>query len=306
MQPRTLLLHFAVHISQQNPAGHPLVLGIWGAWCPVAAWWWRAGVRPENYTPPAFIRAVDDYSRGGTLREYLVRYGLEQLIEDARKYIEEVKVARQRLPHIAAPELLPTFPGGKLPLERRFGIQRELEKFGGEREFFEYVRVWGFVIRSWAKGLPFAALDLGRVTALLFVPGFTPLRLEVWAWVRKDRPDVPYVLFSIHPAISAITAIMYALRSPKERPWPYQPQIWAGNAQGEISPLHLKLPFEAIHQWLAQLGTRITKLKRAPLPLNALTDEEACKICPFQNVCFENDNGRWLPVPHLLSKAEVG
>jgi len=291
-------LHLAVRASEANPDGHPLVLALWRLWCPAAAWWWQAGARPveEHYRPHPIIRALDDYTRGGTLREHLERYGLGQLLDEVRRYIGEVKTARSRLPHVRAPELLPTFPGGKIPLERRFGVRRELEAIGGEAGLFAYVRTWAFLIGDWRSGLPFGHhVDLQRLAAAFVMVGLSPLRMEVWAWAPRERPNEPYALHLL-PGPAVWSAVAGAMQSAGPAPWPNLPQIWVGEADGSIRPARdVPASTGAMATWLVRIGREVSRWKRAPAPLGLL-DDARCHGCPFRTVCFDPDGE---PAPQL-------
>jgi len=293
------LLHTAVTVSGMNREGHPLVLGLWRLWCDMAAWWWRVGVRlPDDaYRPHPLIRAVEDYGLhpDRKLADFLKAYGLESLKDEARRYIREVKTARSRLPHVNAPERLPTFPGGKIPLDRRFGLQRALDNLGGEKGFLEYVRVWAFLISDWRSGLPFPAPELRVIDASVAMPRFTPLRMRVWAFVDPTS-HAPWVLFS-PPAPKGLAALLFLAQAPGKHPWPHTPQVWTAHEDGRMEPASLTTEAGHYAAWLAAYGQAVTRREHPPTPRGAL--EGRCASCPFVHVCYVDASE---PVPQLREK----
>ncbi len=295
-------LHVAMSAAERNPDGHPLVLALWRMWCPVAAWWWRAGVRPSKdaYRPHPIIRAVEDYARDPKkkLRDYLKDYGLEKLLDDVRKYIEEVRTARQRLPHVPAPESLPTFPGGKIPLDRRFGIQRELEAIGREKGFLEYVRTWAFLIEDWRASLPFPRPRLRLLDAVVSGRGVSrPLRLSVWAWTNPGSGE-PWALF-LPSSSPAHRGLWHLVQSAGKRPWSYMPQVWQGDEKGRVHPGSTSVPLETLFAWMLRLGREAGRWNRPPAPLGILQSESRCRACPFRHTCFVDLKHPWKPAPQL-------
>ncbi len=295
-------LHVALDASRRNPDGHPLLLALWRLWCPVAAWWWRAGARPREdlYRPHPVIRAVEDYARDPRkkLRDYLKAYGLEKLADEARKYIDEVKTARQRLPHVPAPETLPTFPGGKIPLDRRFGIRRELEAMGGEKGFLEYVRTWAFLIDDWRRGLPFPRPRLRLLDAAIRAQGMSrPLYVSVWAWTHPGT-GTPWALF-LPTSPPAHRGLWHLTQSADRNPWPHMPQIWQGDETGRVSPGSTSVPAETLLAWMLPWGREVARWERPPVPLGALQGEARCRACPFRHMCFVEFKHPWKPAPQL-------
>ena len=104
---------FLALANNKNARGHPILAALAYAFCPAAARWWLAGAEPQPPFDPTW-QALADLSSGGTLAEHLTRYGFPNLLDEMKRYVEEVQA--YRLQHkVQAPETLPTFRGGRLP-----------------------------------------------------------------------------------------------------------------------------------------------------------------------------------------------
>ena len=121
--------------DKDNPRGHPLLAALLYAYCPAAARWWLTGadaaflpfdcsfaaLRTSAQGRPfdPVWQALNDLSSGETLKAALTRYGFEDILDEAKKYVGEVDAYRRTHPGIDSPETLPTFPGGRMSLDRR-------------------------------------------------------------------------------------------------------------------------------------------------------------------------------------------
>jgi len=292
----------AIQAARHNPRTHPAVVGLWRLWCPVAAAWFTGGADPiPQYVPHPLIRAVEDYASDPetTLKERLEQYGLSKMLPGLKKYIDDVKTARQRLPHIHAPELLPTFPGGLIPLDMRMGIGREIAAFGGEDAVLEYVRIWAYVIDDWRSQMPFPQdqNDIRLLDAIVPFAGWRrPLALPVWAWVSPGR-NTPWALFS-PPAYPVHVALLHEAQSAGKTLWPNLPQIYEGTREGLMNPAIPSVEARALLTWLNSMG------KRPPYPGEAapavILHPHRCEVCPFRHMCFDDMKGStWTPSPAL-------
>jgi hypothetical protein len=140
---------FLALLNRKNPRGHPVLAALSYAFCPAAARWWWAGAEPFLPFDPAW-KALEDLTSGGTLLEFLIKYDFENLIEDIRAYIREVEEYRRQHGNLRAPELMPLFRGGRIPVERRYGSQNAINNLGGDwRNLNIYVRTWAFLSQDW-------------------------------------------------------------------------------------------------------------------------------------------------------------
>jgi len=304
----TLLFQAVTH--PRNTRLHPISLGLLYLYCPAAAYWWKAGVEIRPPFSPVW-QAVEDYTAEPprTLRDFLEgKYGLKGLLDEAKKYIEQVKAARQRLPHVTAPELLPTFPGGKLPLRKRFGINKELKRIGDAEGFFAYIRTWAFLVPDWMARVPFQEIKMVTLWAPVRFSGLrSAYWLPVWAFFGKnDDPtkDTPLIL-GVPPGEPEVIATLYLFaQSPNKHPWERKPQVWGLELTGEVSPVDPFVPAEQAGEALLALGRKAEEGNR-PLPAAALGKPAQCRECPFRHLCLEQDGGGWTPQAGQIFKERV-
>ena len=282
-----------------NPRNHPIGLGLLYAWCPAAAYWWRVGVEIKPPFDPVW-QAVEDYAAQPprTLRQYLEDYNLENLLDDARRYIEQVKAARQRLPHVTAPELLPTFPGGKLPLRKRFGIRQALKNIGEVEGFFAYIRTWAFLIPDWLAAVPYERIYIATTWVSVRFDGLrSAYRLPAWAIFSKDtdgKEKTPLVL-GVPPGGFAALATVYLLaQSGDKQAWERAPQVWQMARDGTAAPVDPVIPVKDTAQALLMIGERAGGAQK-PLPLASLVNPEQCRRCVFRSMCFDESARAWTP-----------
>lgn len=279
-----------LRVLHENPHGrrHPLLLGLLRAYCPAAAHWFHAGAEVPRPFHPVW-QALEDYATqpNKTLRDFLDEYGVGKLRGEAKRYIEKVRAARQRFPYLKAPELLPTFRGAEIPLQQRFGIQRELEAMGGPEGFFAYVRTWAFLVTDWAAAFPFPNLRAWWGAFPVHFRGLKrPIRLPTPYWSEADATDgespPPRVLGVPADAPAALQALYLFARSPGRVPWPHEPQVWLLHLDGTATPLDPVVRVEAQVQALLQWG----EAAAVRAPVRALASPTDCDACPFVGVCF--------------------
>ena len=170
-------------LDKDNPRSHPLLAALLYAFCPAAARWWLAGADPAHLPFDPVWQAMKDLSGGETLKAALTRYGFEDILDEAKRYVDDVDAYRRTHPGINASETLPTFPGGRMALDRRFGLSDAIANLGKDwSNFFAYIRAWAFLCPDWeAKIQFFAAPELGHVRLALTLPGIRrPVYLPAW------------------------------------------------------------------------------------------------------------------------------
>ena len=295
------------HTIELNTREHPLSLGLLYLYCPAAAYWWRVGVEITFPPDPVWL-AVADYAAQPprTLREYLEERGLKSLLDDARKYVQQVTAARQRLPHITAPELLPTFPGGKLPLRKRFGIKDALNALGGADGFFAYVRTWAFLLGDWKAKIPFAQVEIRPLWVAVRFEGLrSAYRLPAWGFFSANNGTKGPLVLGVPPGEHpAVLSTLYLLaQSNDQTPWEHSPQVWGLKLDGDAAPVDPLVPPDEAGRALLALAER-ARQATVPEPLVSLSAPERCFRCPFRHVCFTNER-TWTPQARAFIGAQV-
>jgi hypothetical protein len=281
---------FSALKDTHNPRGHPLLAALLCVFCPTAARWWLAGANPEQVFDPVW-QALSDRGGGGTLKEALAGYGFETLLGDAKQYVEQVEAFRRLHPGVAAPELLPTFDGGRLELSKRFGLKDAIDKLGRRWEnFFAYIRAWAFLASDWEAEMRFfGAPELVECRLMLSLPGIRrPVRFPAWVW-REQVGNGMRVVIGLLVKGREQDELRFALARlaglEGEKPWPLQPEVWAiGRESGKAEPFDSHLPADR----LAPTVNRLAQLAReGPYPpLGALASPERCRLCGFTAQCY--------------------
>jgi hypothetical protein len=294
---------FLALLDKENPRGHPVLAAWLYAYCPAAARWWLAGADPVQPTAangsstspgapfnPAW-QALTDLAAGLTLKEALSRHGFEMLVDDAREYVAQVDAWRDRHSGIAAPELLPSFTGGRLALSKRFGMQEEINSFGGRWEnFFVYVRAWAFLIPGWQQAMGFAAPpELTAVRLVLTAAGVRrPAYFQAWSWVSvvgDSRRQVIGLLATGRGRDQVLLGLVGRSGPVGEAPWPALPEVWVLDPErGQAEPADRRLPEEELPGVVARLA-ELAEAGPHP-PLRALQGPDHCKSCGFQAQCY--------------------
>ena len=273
-----------------NPRAHPLLAALLYAFCPAAARWWVAGAEPEPVFDPVW-QALTDQAGGGTLKDALIGYGFESLLEDVKRYVEQVGAFRRLHPGVAAPELLPTFDGGHLELAKRFGLKEAIGLLGGRWEnFFAYIRAWAFTVPDWEAGMRFAgSTDLAGRSLMLRLAGMRrPVRYPAWSWLDRMGHGTRVVIGLVVNGREQdeLRFGLAHLAGPEgESPWPAPPEVWAiDRRSGRAEPADRHLPPERLEATVKRMA-ELAREGPHP-PLGALTSPERCRSCGFAAQCY--------------------
>lgn len=181
---------------EKNNRPHPFIMAWLYHYCPVAAYHYLVGIVPQKPFDPVWL-AMSDYVNGGKMVDYLKKYGFDPLLEDVKRYIQAVSAYRQET-MIENAEMYPTFRGGAIPPERRYGVGNAIDAFGGNvRNLFLYARTWTFLITGWrdAMRLPGNA-ELKLVDVEIKISTKIPaVKYPFWVW-RTQEETIPCVLGS--------------------------------------------------------------------------------------------------------------
>jgi len=283
---------FLALLDKDNPRGHPILAALLYAFCPAAARWWLAGAEPVVLFDPLW-QALTDLAKGETLKEALLRYGFEDLLDNARGYVDEVEAYRRVRPGVFAPETLPFFPGGHLELASRFGHQEAINKLGGQWEnFFAYIRAWAFTAQDWETNVRFfAAPEIAVMRLALMLPGTRrPAWFPAFVWTARHGPSATRIVIGLPVVEKAQDQLRFALvqhaGQEGNKPWPSPPEVWAvDRLSGFAEPFDAKL---VTTNALAGLVESLSQLAQAGpwLPRAALQNSSACDACGYKAQCF--------------------
>ena len=283
---------FLALLNRENARGHPILSALTYAFCPTATRWWLAGADPLPPFDPVW-QSLQDLSSGGTLLEHLKRYGFEDLTEEIKAYVQEVQAYRAQHP-VQAPETLPLFRGGKLPVARRFGSQNAINNLGADwRNLFVYVRTWAFLSQDWRSGMGIErnidhSISSEKVALTL---NFTrlPIQFDTLVWrvsvgqateirigalvERKEQDQLRFCLLN-------------RCSPPGKKPWPNRPMLFAlDRDSGEVQHFEHTLPERDLEHTVQSLSNLA---KEGPYPpLNALRQPSTCRYCGYHSLCFE-------------------
>ncbi len=304
---------FTALLEKENPRGHPILAALLYAFCPAAARWWLAGADPVIPFDPLW-QALEDLASGSTLKEALSRFGFEDLLDVAQTYVDQVDAWRSRHPGIPAPELLPTFPGGRIEMSRRFGQRETIRTFGDRWEnFFAYVRAWAFVVPDWEAQMRFSnPPQFSQVRLALMLPGIRrPAYFLAWSWIdqiKNTRRLVIGLIVAEETQDQLRLGLARRANPVGDKPWPSTPEVWALEGEsGRADHFDERLPN-------TQLGTKakasnattedgvggapqdilpqvVEQLARAAKtgphpPLKALWGSGQCARCGFRAQCY--------------------
>ena len=76
---------FRALLNEKNARTHGILLSLLYCFCPAGAYWWLSGAIPEPPFDPIW-RALEDRASGGTLKDHLLRYGFESLLDEVRPW----------------------------------------------------------------------------------------------------------------------------------------------------------------------------------------------------------------------------
>jgi hypothetical protein len=281
---------FTALLDKDNPRGHPILAALLYVFCPAAARWWLAGADPVMPFDPLW-RALEDLVSGNTLKEALSSYGFEDLLDIAQAYVGQVGAWRSRHPGIRSPELLPTFPGGRIEMSRRLGHRAAIRKFGDRWEnFFAYVRAWAFVAPDWEALMRFSEPPhFSRIRLAFMLPGIRrPAYYPAWSWLDRDespRRVVIGLLVNESAQDQLRLGLVWQANPAGEKPWPATPEVWALEREsGSADHFDPRLPEDSLTHVVERL---VEAARSGPHPpLEALRGSGRCARCGFQCQCF--------------------
>ena len=286
---------FLALLNEKNARTHGILLSLVYGFCPAAAYWWLSGAVPEQPFDPIW-RALEDRASGRTLRDHLLRYGFENLIEEVRKYIDEVGKYRTQYSRILSPEIYPFFPGGTLDMGLRFGSQNAIENFGGDwRNLFSYVRTWAFLSQDWRSGMGIDVKSDYTFCAEkvhLVLPTYRlPIQFDVWLWkvsVGHITETKIGLLGRTNEQDQLRFTLMRYCQPMGEQPWQNTPTVHVLDPlTGESKLFERKFAkryLESIVDFMAERA-----VKGPYPPLHALSQSPRCKQCGFQKICFQEN-----------------
>lgn len=179
---------FRALVRNRAARAHPILAALLYAFCPAASRWWLAGVEPAMLFDPLWA-ALAFRASGQTLRGVLEAWQLDGLLPYARRYVHKVEAYRGQAQNrrITSPEQLPTFMEGNLPLQSRHRYSDALEKLGGWKNFYPFLRAWAFVLPDWFQQLKLssdAVIQLEDV-AIRF-EGLPDVRMPSWKFGERN------------------------------------------------------------------------------------------------------------------------
>jgi len=278
---------FTALLDKGNRRGHPILAALLYAFCPAAARWWLAGADPVIPFDPLW-QALEDLVSGSTLKETLCSYGFESLVDVAQTYVDQVDTWRDRHPGIDAPELLPTFPGGRIEMSRRFGHRAGIRKFGGRWEnFFAYVRAWAFLVRDWEAAMRFPKHpQLSLVRLALTLKGIRrPAYFPAWCWMSQIKGARRVAIGLIGTQDQLRLGLARQAGPDGDKPWPSTPEVWAlDGVSGTADHFDDRLPEDMLPGVVEALADAAQKGPHPPL--KALVGADQCNCCGFRGQCL--------------------
>ena len=288
---------FSALLNRENRRGHPILSAMLYSFCPAAARWWIAGADPQPLYDPVW-QAVKDWNSETSLTEQLERYGLGQVIDVVRGYVEEVDQYRSDHDYgLPSPELSMFFKGGKFPNNRRFASENGIQNMGGNwQNLFVYARTWAFLLDDWRQSI---RIDRGAnyhfkiEEVSLTLPDYRqPVHFETLAW-RVQVGHVTEVRIGLLVKDGEQDLLRFALlglSSPHgDHPWPNLPLVYVLDREtGEAELADLPISSKELPGLVRQLADAA---KEGPYPpFNALQRPSVCKGCGYQHLCFHNSN----------------
>ncbi len=277
---------------------NPIVTALLYAYCPAAAHWYLRN-RPIEDVFDLTWKALEDYSTGRTLVEWLTEYGLSTVIPVIKDYVDKVELFRRRQTYsVPAPETTILFKSGKRA-DSTFGIQNELEKLGGSwNNLLEYARIWAFVMRDWKTSTKLPSgenvtREFKKFTVSLSARGvYSKLRVHfpVWGWeVTVGRVTSVYLglLVSERKQDALRFALVHNSDLAGDKPWPdgQRPYLYAlDRVSGETEYMNLAVD----HEYALNMVMPMYRAARVGpnLPLAALRDRDNCLSCGYRKICF--------------------
>jgi len=287
-------MHHDLFLALTDPAnrrGHPILAALLYAFCPLAAYWWRQGVKPE--VPHDLLwQTLADRAGGRTLSEVLTGYGFESLLAEARDYAERVRLYRGHNKATSAPETLEVFRFEEVDHQKRFGLSKAIEKLGDKwPNFLEYVRLWAFTYPDWVQAFNLAAAPAFQAIRMAFtLPGVQdPAYFPAWLWEsqgNKKRRIVGLLVTRLwdHDQLRFMLAQEAGFEDQSGL------EIWALSSRtGEALAFEPRIPWEDLHNHLISLAGLA---REGPYPpLQAYRNPGSCSRCAFWRQCFDGRIG---------------
>jgi len=286
---------FLALLNRKNARGNPILSAMLYAFCPTAARWWLVGADPTPPFDPVW-KSLEDLVSGGTLHEYLIKYGFDNLIEEIRAYIREVEEYRGQHKNLCAPELMPLFRGGKISVSRRYGSQNAIDNLGGDwRNLNIYVRTWAFLSQDWRINMliePDSGYQLTSEKICFTLPEVRlPVQFDTWIWkvpVGHVTETKIGALVSKGEQDQLRFSLLRRCTTLGKRPWPNTPTIFALDREsGAASHFDQVLSDRDLEKMVESLSNLAKKGPHPPL--NALRQLSICKQCGYQQLCFERN-----------------
>ena len=284
---------FLAMLNPKNARGNPILSALVYAFCPTAARWWLAGADPTPPFDPVW-KSLEDLSTGGTLLEFLTQYGFEKILDAVQSYIREVEEYRKQY-SFPAPELMPTFRGGNIPVSRRYGSQNAINHLGGDwSNLFIYVRTWAFLSQDWRTAMQ---IERGRSlkaekVCLTLPEARMPVQFDTWVWqvpVEHVTETKIGSLVSHGEQDQLRFSLLRRCTTLGKQPWSNTPAIVALDREtGEAKDFDQLLANRDLEKMVGSLS-RLAKTGPHP-PLIALQQPSGCKQCGYQQLCFTRNH----------------
>src|SRR6266540_6840577 len=280
--------------KQMTGKNNPIVSALLYDFCPAAAHWYVRGVEPEEVFDVVW-KAFEDYATGKDLRSVIEGYGLNTMIPEVRKYIDDIRAVRSEFSIDGpSPELTHTLQHS---FNSKFGLQNQLNALGGSlEEFKHYIRVWAFLMRDWKACMKMEQKTSNErifqlFTVSLSAPGIvqTSLRVQmpVWGWeVRVGAVKRVYLGLLVRNRRQE--TLRFALVNRAERAgdlkWPNngRPDLYALDRDtGVAEPIIVKS--EAILKLIPRWHDEAQYGRNRPVGLD---DKETCRFCGYRTLCY--------------------
>lgn len=271
--------------NKRNHRPHPGLMALLYAYCPTAAYWYQAGGVPQVPFDPVWAVLSDQAENPGKrLTEILREAGLGALENDIKAYMATIHSFRTLYPAVPAPERSPIF-NFSIPLEKRFGLNHALERFGGKWEhLLDYVWAWAFLIMDWLKNMKRTSRSTVR---LEFLPvslgdGIPAFDYPFWVWSENDMPDAVTLVSD-----GTMDTMRRAILDNAVRPLYLVKETHAfvlDRNKGTASSFNGLLSANDARSWFKGF---IHYAKNGPFPpLRAADGREACSHCAFAHLCY--------------------
>lgn len=285
---------FRALLNPRNERKHPLLSALLYEFCPASAYFWRAGLTPDEPRDPVW-KALCDHATDDVMGNHLMRYELGDYFAQTADYILEVQELRVEKP-IRAPETTQLYiqPSPSAEDRRKFG-QAVQKHFGGWENLYAYIHTWAFLLGDWRlrSGVPNEMSFTFRQTPLVFkLPGLGgAVHWEAFAWWIKTQITLKVKIGLLIPNGAQDELRLWLMRTSQldgDRAWTSAPEICLLNYQtGESQPAASLLSEQKIRESLFKLAT-LAESGPYP-PLNLYRRQAACAACGFHNFCYGAD-----------------